>query len=259
VLALDPQDVKEGGGGAKTVTAVDLRVQILVHSRERGLGNVLVVNLPHLSHVGEAVGAHGAEVVAGADELVEAGLVDEMVTGRNSARLARRVDVLLADGAVCPAKVFYALVLALEVRGQTHVAGDAVEEVLPAADPADAAAVAVELRLVLIVKQLALVAKVPAEDGSAVLAGLLDALLVAAVGAHDFGDVVPPEDVVLARVMAEATLVRLPAARGVELALPLVVLAARRAAAVVVAGVVLRDGDHRRRGSPAAPAASRGP
>ena len=50
--------------------------------------------------------------------------------------------------------------LALEVRGQTHVAGDAVEEVLPAADPADAAAVAVELRLVLIVKQLALVAKV---------------------------------------------------------------------------------------------------
>ena len=49
----------------------------LVHSRERGLGNVLVVNLPHLSHVGEAVGAHGAEVVAGADELVEAGLVDE--------------------------------------------------------------------------------------------------------------------------------------------------------------------------------------
>ena len=52
------------------------------------------------------------------------------------------------------------LVLALEVRGKTHVAGDAVEEVLPAADPADAAAVAVELRLVLIVKQLALVAKV---------------------------------------------------------------------------------------------------
>ena len=50
--------------------------------------------------------------------------------------------------------------LSLEVRGQAHVAGGAVEEVLPAADPADAAAVAVELRLVLIVKQLALVAKV---------------------------------------------------------------------------------------------------
>ena len=39
------------------------------------------------------------------------------------------------------------LVLALEVRGEAHVAGDAVEEVVPAADPADAAAVAVELRL----------------------------------------------------------------------------------------------------------------
>ena len=108
-----------------------------------------------------------------------------MVTGRNLARLARRVDVLLADGAVRPAQVLDALksqnryllsigtkkymkyevtichlVLSLEVRGQAHVAGGAVEEVLPAADPTDAAAVAVELRLVLIVKQLALVAKV---------------------------------------------------------------------------------------------------
>ena len=54
----------------------------------------------------------------------------------------------------------------------------------------------------------------PAEDGSAVLARLLDALLVAAVGAHDFGDVVPLEDVVLVRVVAETTLVRFPAARG---------------------------------------------
>ena len=56
----------------------------------------------------------------------------------------------------------------------------------------------------------------PAEDGSAVLAGLLDALLVAAVGAHDFGDVVPLEDVVLVRVVAEAALVGLPAARGLK-------------------------------------------
>ena len=46
----------------------------LVHSWERCLGNVLVVDLPHLGHVSEAVGAHGTEVVARADELVEAGL-----------------------------------------------------------------------------------------------------------------------------------------------------------------------------------------
>ena len=39
---------------------------------------------------------------------------------------------------------------------------------------------------------------------------------MAAVGAHDFGDVVPLEDVVLARVVAEAALVRLPAARGLK-------------------------------------------
>ena len=32
VLALDPQDVKQGSGGAKTVAAVDLRVQILKKS-----------------------------------------------------------------------------------------------------------------------------------------------------------------------------------------------------------------------------------
>ena len=61
----------------------------LVHSRERGLGDVLVVYLPHLGHVGEAVGAHGAEVVAGADELVEARLREEgyfvyVVTRTNS-------------------------------------------------------------------------------------------------------------------------------------------------------------------------------
>ena len=31
------------------------------------------------------------------------------MTGRNLAGLARRVDVLLADGAVRPAQVFYAL------------------------------------------------------------------------------------------------------------------------------------------------------
>ena len=52
-------------------------ISYLVHSRERGLGNILVVDLPHLCHVGEAVGAYGAEVVAGADKLVEAGLADE--------------------------------------------------------------------------------------------------------------------------------------------------------------------------------------
>ena len=59
----------------------------LVHSGERRLCYVLVVDLPHLGHVGEAVGAHGAEVVAGADELVEARLREEwyfvIVTRKN--------------------------------------------------------------------------------------------------------------------------------------------------------------------------------
>ena len=50
----------------------------------------------------------------------------------------------------------------------------------------------------------------------AVLAGLLDVLLVPAVGAHDFGDVVALEDVVLVRVVTEAALVCLLAARSLE-------------------------------------------
>ena len=48
-----------------------------------------------------------------------------------------------------------------------------------------------------------------AEDGSAVLAVLLDALLVTAVVAHDFGDVVSLEVVALLRVVAEEALVGL--------------------------------------------------
>ena len=53
--------------------------------------------------------ADGAEEVAGADELVQAALVDEVIAGRNLAGLAARVDVLLADGAVRTAQVLDAL------------------------------------------------------------------------------------------------------------------------------------------------------
>ena len=48
------------------------------------------------------------------------------------------------------------------------------------------------------------------------MAGLLDSLLVVAIGALDFGDVVPLEDVVFLRVMAEAALVCLRTARGLK-------------------------------------------
>ena len=40
---------------------------------------------------------------------------------------------------------------------------------------------------------------------------------MAAVGADDFGDVVPLQDVVLVGVVAEAALVRLPAARSLKM------------------------------------------
>lgn len=48
----------------------------------------------------------------------------------------------------------------LELYGQAHVAPFAVEETVPAADPADAAAAAVVLVLVLVVEQVALQARV---------------------------------------------------------------------------------------------------
>jgi hypothetical protein len=46
------------------------------------------------------------------------------------------------------------------VRRQTHVTCLAVEEVVPPPDPTDAAAVAMELHLVLIIEKFALVAEV---------------------------------------------------------------------------------------------------
>ena len=109
VLALDSEHVERRPRDVEAISAVDLRVQVLVEPRQRRLRDVLVVDLPHLGHVGEAVGAHWAEVVAGANQLVEARLVDEMVTGRNLARLAACVYVLLADRAVGAAKILDAL------------------------------------------------------------------------------------------------------------------------------------------------------
>lgn len=81
----------------------------LVYSGQRRVRNVLIVYLPHFRHVCEAVRAHRTEVVSGPNELVKAGLVYEMMTGRNLARLAARVDVLLAYGAVGAAQVLDAL------------------------------------------------------------------------------------------------------------------------------------------------------
>ena len=48
VLALDPQDVKQGSGGAKTVAAVDLRVQILKKSLiYQGAHHIGRINFDH--------------------------------------------------------------------------------------------------------------------------------------------------------------------------------------------------------------------
>ena len=95
--ALDAQHVEATAGGAEAVAAVGERVQVLeqghdliptcgkpkcvillhlVALRQRRLADLLVVDGPHLPHVDQAAGADGAAEVAGADQLVETGLVD---------------------------------------------------------------------------------------------------------------------------------------------------------------------------------------
>jgi len=93
--------------------------------------------------------------------------------------------------------------------GQAHVAGGAVEEVLPAAYSADAAAVAVELLLVVVVEELALVAEVLAEDRLAGYALRGHGLARAADAAHHLPDVFSLQRVVLVLVVAKSTPVRL--------------------------------------------------
>ena len=83
-------------GGLQTVPTLDTRVEIGILLRHRRLGNLLVVHLPDLRHGDHGDAAEGAGVVAGRQHLVEAGLVDEMVAGRDLGRDAGGVDVLLS-------------------------------------------------------------------------------------------------------------------------------------------------------------------
>ena len=63
-------------------------------------------------------------------------LMDEVVAGGYLGGNPAGVYVLLADGAVRPGHLLHALVVALQVVGQAHVAPVAVEVVLPAPHPA---------------------------------------------------------------------------------------------------------------------------
>jgi hypothetical protein len=82
-------------GGPVTVAALDTRVEIGVLLRHEGLGNLLVVHPPDVRHGDHGDAAEGAGVVARNQHLVEAGLVDEVVAGRDLGGDAGGVDVLL--------------------------------------------------------------------------------------------------------------------------------------------------------------------
>ena len=92
--------------------------------------------------------ANGAKVVSGFDQLIETRFVDEVIARRDLTGLSTRVNVLLTNGTIGPRQVLDAPVSpVVQVRGQTHVARRTVEKVVSAADPANAAAVAVKLVL----------------------------------------------------------------------------------------------------------------
>jgi len=135
------------------------------------------------------------------------------------------MNVFLADWTVGPGHFLHTFMGILEVVGQTHVALVAVEILAPTSNPANSAAVTVELLFVLVIIELTLVTEILAEDCATLRTGLLHLLPEAAVAALDLLDVVPPEGVVLLLVVTEPAAVEAVAARRHKLALSFVMLA----------------------------------
>lgn len=122
--------------------------------------------------------------------------------------------------------VLHARVTVAYLHREAHVALGAVEKLIPAANSANPAAIAMVLPPVLVIEEVALEAGVLAESTMAVLAGRLNRLTCVAEDAYQFGYFLPIDRVTLAYVVAEPTRVYLIAARCHELALSLVVITA---------------------------------
>lgn len=109
--------------------------------------------------------------------------------GRFSAHLRcieRIEEVLETNGALALHRVWYADVVVLQLDGVARAAGIAVEEILAAADTADAALVAMKLLLgEIIVVEVADRAKVRPKGSFALAASLARRLFLLACEAHD--------------------------------------------------------------------------
>ena len=137
--------------------------------------HLLVQQAPQLPVVLDAGLAKGAALdlphqVAGrvrGKELFVALAVHVVAAAQQRRALAAGEHALAADGAVCLHGALYALVLRQAGPGDARLAALAVRELVRAAAAAHAAALAVELPLVHVVKQVAHGAKVGAQHGAA--------------------------------------------------------------------------------------------
>eukprot|EP00665_Eupelagonemidae_sp_cell47_P004875 gene4875-biopygen12577 len=243
--ALQAEHVEECLARGVAVVAEDgheLVRELLGHRRRRDL---LAEVAPRLAHVADGDAAHWTLETAVGRERLEALAVQRVPARQHLRRLSTVEEELAADGAVAPQRVGDAGVLASQLGAVARVARVAVEEVVPSADAADAALVAVELTLgVVVVVEMADRTEVLAEAGAAAGALPRRRLLQLTGDAHDRVHRVPVQGVRVRIVMAEPARNNITAARCNEAAAAPVVLAAaagkdRNCFALVVDGSAL--------------------
>lgn len=158
--------------------------------------------VPQIRHVDHARLARGARVVAGVQQLLEAGPVQQVAAVRDVARDAGRVDVLQAHGTVRTGHVLYAPMSdPLQLNRQAHVAAFTMEEPIAASYTTYAASVAVILLLIFIIKQVADQTSVLSKPNSTVLAFWLHLLSCVTLGAYQLCNSLPIEIVLFVFIM----------------------------------------------------------
>jgi hypothetical protein len=117
-----------------------------------------------LNNVIEGCLTDGTQGVTVFEQLLAAIFVEEVAAFGDVARRPRRVKVFHAHRTIGPGRVFHALVVVDQSKRETRVALPAMKIIVGAPNSAKAAVVAVELALVLIVKQVALQTRVLAKS-----------------------------------------------------------------------------------------------
>jgi hypothetical protein len=113
-----------------------------------------------LNNVIEGCLTDGTQGVALFEQLLAAIFVEEVAAFGDVARGPRRVKVFHTHRTIGPGRVFHALVVVDQSKSEASVALPTMKIIVGAPNSAKAAVVAVELALVLIVKQVALQTRV---------------------------------------------------------------------------------------------------